>query len=239
MLERKKGPWHEGIAAARANALPGVLLIVIAVVIVGSYYVIPPVQTALDAIADVKLRAGFIFAICSTAIFGGLLPVLVQQMRPSTRRAEAWRALPFLMGFWAVKGAEIDLLYRVQAWMFGDNSAISTIVAKVIFDEFVYVPLWAVPTMVIGYAWHENGYDLRRTLRRLGSGWYRKRVVPMMLANWAVWVPTVALIYCLKLPLQLPVQNVVLCLWAIMVMFLAKAAEADATAAEARGGVVL
>ncbi|MDY7107501.1 MAG: hypothetical protein SYC29_02585, partial [Planctomycetota bacterium] len=120
----------------------------------------------------------------------------------------------------ATKGIEVDALYRLQATMFGEGARIGIILPKVLIDQFVYVPLWAVPSTVIAYLWRDCGYRLPALRRHLGRRWYRRRVVPLMLSNWGVWVPTVAIIYCLKLPLQLPVQNLILCLWALLVMFL-------------------
>lgn len=213
-------PFHEGLAAARGNARPGLALIAIAIAIIVGYSFVPAVAGVFDHIAEWKLTYGFAFAICSTALFGGVLPILVQQMRSSTRSKRAWVALPFLTMFWAYKGYEIDLLYRLQAEMFGDNAEGRTILAKIAFDQLVYSTLWGVPTVLIAYTWSESGYSWLRTRQHLGSQWYRRRVLPMLIANWGVWIPTVAVIYCLKLPLQLPVQNIILCMWTIMVMFM-------------------
>jgi hypothetical protein len=42
----------------------------------------------------------------------------------------------------------------------------------------------------------------------------------MLLANWGVWIPTVAAIYALPVGLQLPMQNLALCLWSLMLAFM-------------------
>jgi len=213
-------PLHQGLRAARDTAPAGALLLAVAVAIVLGYYYVPPVTAALDRVAELKERSGLIFAMISTAIFGGIIPILMQQTIPATRDPAAWSRLVFLTIFWALKGAEIDLLYRGEAWLLGDNNEIGTIVSKVMLDQFVYCPLWAVPSMVLGYMLPDVNYNPKRLLRQVSFTWYRRRVVPVMLANWFVWVPAVAVIYCLKLPLQLPIQNLVLCLWAILVMLM-------------------
>jgi hypothetical protein len=38
-----------------------------------------------------------------------------------------------------------------------------------------------------------------------------------LIANMAVWVPAVAVIYALPTPLQLPMQNMVLCFYTLIV----------------------
>jgi hypothetical protein len=74
--------------------------------------------------------------------------------------------------------------------------------------------------MVIGYMFKDSGYSIRRTRLNLGPHWYRRRGLPLMLANWGVWIPTVICIYCLPTPLQLPIQNIVLCMWCLMILFI-------------------
>jgi hypothetical protein len=48
-------------------------------------------------------------------------------------------------------------------------------------------------------------------------GWYRRRVLPLLIGNIGVWVPAVAIIYLLPTPLQLPLQNIVLCFYTLVV----------------------
>jgi hypothetical protein len=213
-------PIRKGLEAAKANALPGLILVATAVAILIAYHVLPLVTGALNRLAEWKLRWGFGYSMCSTALFGGILPILILQLRPSPRHRQALLHLPFFALFWATKGLEVDALYRLQAMTFGEAARVGTIIPKVLVDQFVYVPLWAVPTMVLAYLWRDCGYNCRALRHRLTGRWYRMTVLPLLLSNWGVWVPTVAVIYCLKLPLQLPVQNLILCLWALLVMFL-------------------
>jgi hypothetical protein len=213
-------PLRQGLAAAKVNALPGLALVATAVAILIAYHLLPPVTAVLDRLAAWKLRYGFGYSIISTALFGGVLPILVLQCRPTRRHRQALRHLPFFALFWATKGIEVDALYRLQAAMFGEGASLGIILPKVLIDQFVYVPLWAVPSTVVAYLWRDCGYRLHALRDQLSGRWYRRRVVPVLLSNWGVWVPTVAVIYCLKLPLQLPVQNLILCLWALLVMFL-------------------
>lgn len=211
-------PIRRGLDTARRLAPAGALLLSVALFILIGYRYIPPMTRALDAVARFKLQSGMAFAVVSTGIFGGVLPILMQQAMPWTRTEAAWRKMPFLVAFWMIKGAEIDLLYRGQAWLFGDNAAWTTIAAKVAVDQLIYCPLWALPSTVFCYALPDAGYRPGRLFAEFGRGWYRRNVAPLLIANWFVWVPAVAVIYCLKLPLQLPIQNLVLCLWSIILL---------------------
>jgi hypothetical protein len=45
-------------------------------------------------------------------------------------------------------------------------------------------------------------------------------VLPTLIANFGVWVPAVAIIYALPTPLQLPLQNLVLCFFTLLLAHL-------------------
>lgn len=211
-------PWRLGVAAARANTWPGLLLSVFAVGLLLSYWYVPTATTALDAVAGFKQQYGWRFVMVSTALFGGTIPMVVQRLRPTTR-AVPWSHLGFLTVFWAFKGLEVDLLYRMQAVWFGHGSDPATLVKKIFVDMGVYCPIWAVPSTVAGYAFMNNGFSLRGLggvdLRR----WIARVLLPITISNWSVWVPAVVVIYCLPLALQLPVQNLVLCFWSLLLVF--------------------
>jgi len=226
---------RDSFDAFRHNALPASALFLIALVVCLGYYFVPPVAAALDAVGAVKDRIGLLFVVLSTAVFGGLIPTLVEQLRPRGDRAAALRDLPFFLGFWAIKGVEIELLYRGQALLFetiapeaASRPSPWVLIGKTLIDQFLYVPLWAVPTMVAAYAWKDAGYSVRRLRRRWSGRWYRRRVVPVMIPNWGVWLPTVVVIYTMPVVLQLPLQNLVLCLWCLLLVFMTRRANDEA-----------
>lgn len=218
----EKGPLEQGFDAARANLRSGLILQLVALVIVLSYFFWPPAEAMLQTVADWKLRFGYFFSMPSTAFFGGLLPLFFLALQKGDREERPWSHLPFYLLFWAVKGFEVDTLYRLQARIFGDDHETGTLICKVLVDQFVYVPLWAAPTMVLGYLWKDSGYSVSACIKNLGRQWYAKRVLPLMIANWIVWVPAVAIIYCVELPLQLPLQNLILCMWCLVVIFMTR-----------------
>ncbi len=219
---RRPHPVRQGLDAARANLLPGAVIWIIGLAILLGYYFHPPTTAALEWVADRKRDWGFAFSIVSTATFGGLLPVLIQQVAPAAGHRAPLRHLPFYLLFWAYRGFETDLFYRLQSWAFGDDLTFGTVASKVLVDQAVAVPLWFVPLMTVAYVWREARFDFAETRRRLGKRWYRERAVPVLITNTALWVPTVAMLYSLPPALQLPFQNLVLCLWVLILMFLVR-----------------
>lgn len=220
-------PWAGRMLARtkdvlKRNLIPGLILQVFVVLIVSSYYLIEPVKEAFDHVAALKQSYGFVFSAISTSIFGGLIPFLVQKSRPKYRHLMPTNHVWFFVILWALKGMEVDLLYRCQALMFGEGKAILTLLSKTVFDQLVYVPLWGLTSCAILMTWRQMQFDFGRTIEVLKDRrWWTDNLMAMMFPNWLIWIVAVVAIYCLPLALQLPVQNLVLCFWCILLIFLA------------------
>ena len=124
--------------------------------------------------------------------------------------------------FWAFKGLEVDLLYQFQAWIFGNNNDFKTVAAKVFVDVAIYAPLIGLLNCIIFYIWRDNGYSISKTRASLGEHWYLRKVLPALISNFCVWFPSTIIIYNLPLALQLPVQNLILCFWVLILVFFTK-----------------
>lgn len=206
----------------KRNMIPGLILQVFVVGVVSSYYLSEPIKTMFDQVAEVKLSYGFAFSAVSTALFGGLIPFLIQKARPKYRHLMPLGHVWFFVILWALKGMEVDLLYRCQAKVFGHGTDVVTLLSKTVFDQFVYVPLWGLTSCAIAMTWRQCGFDFGKTLTVLrDKRWWTDNLMVMMIPNWLIWIVAVIAIYCLPLALQLPVQNLVLCFWCILLIFLA------------------
>ena len=146
--------------------------------------------------------------------------------------AGAWTYLATNVAFWALKGLEIDALYRFQAWAFGESTDWGSLAIKVLFDQFVYLPVWGIVNVVLFYRWRQLGFRTGSLRAELSRGWYSQRVLPVMIPNWVVWIPAVGMIYCLPLPLQLPIQNLILCCWVLLLHFFTSGAPRGPAAPE-------
>lgn len=121
--------------------------------------------------------------------------------------------------FWGYKGLEVDMLYGFQAWMFGNNNDFKTVAFKVLFDMGIYAPTVGLLNCVLFYIWRDNNYSIAKTRQSLGENWYLKKVLPPLISNFCVWCPSAIAIYNLPLALQLPVQNLILCFWVLILVF--------------------
>jgi len=216
-LSASASAWGRAFAAVKANMLPGLVLQAFAVAVVAAYYGHPPTRSALDSLAAIKSRFGFSYSMVSTAAFGGAIPFLYMRMRRRTRAAAPGSHGLFYLVFWGYKGFEVDLFYRFQGWIFGNQPTLATIAEKVAMDQFVYSVLIVMPFTVLAFFWKDSGFDWKR-LRSLNiAGFLKATMPPALLGNWFVWLPAVTVIYCLPPSLQIPLFNIVLCFYALMI----------------------
>jgi hypothetical protein len=205
------------VRAARATALPGVVLQAIALALVIAYYRHPATHAAVEALSRLHDRAGLAFSVVSTGLCGGLIPLLYLKARASSQSLFTWAGGAVLVAFWSYKGLEIDLWYQLQAHWFGELPNVRTIATKTFFDQFIYCPVFAVPVTAIIYDWVESNLALKHVLADVRADrWYHRRVLPVLISNLGVWVPAVCIIYALPTPLQLPLQNIVLCFFTLL-----------------------
>lgn len=224
-----------GKQAAWQNRYAGLCLWLFGCGIVLGYYNVPLIRDSFEALGELKLRSGWVFGIVSTALFGGLLPELLSLCSVRVRTKGLAGQLFSNVLFWGYKGFEVDLLYRFQAWMFGDGTDVATIASKVFLDIGIYAPLAGLLNCVLFYIWRDNGYSFAATRESLGENWYVRKVMPALISNWCVWLPAVVFIYTLPLALQLPVQNLILCFWVmVLVFFTTESVAEDKARTEAR-----
>jgi len=209
--------------AWRENLVPGLIIQSFAVVMVGSYYLVPAVRTFWTAWADFKHTYGLSYVFVSTALFGGLIPGAYMLWLRRIHAGYVCKNLLFLTLFWGYRGIEAELLYRFQSWCFGDNHQWLTVVKKVLVDQFVYNPFWASLVLAAACIWQQHNFAARPVVTEFTSRRFWSEYLPgMQLATWIVWIPAVSVVYCMPQELQIPLANLVLCFFVLVVTSLRK-----------------
>lgn len=209
------------VSALKQNFLPGMVLQVFALSILLIYFFLPESRPVFAWFGDQKQTYGYAYSFFATALFGGLIPFLFLL---KTRRLDAsrnvWGLLCFYVLFWGIKGMEVDFIYRLQGGWFGYANDFSTIATKVAIDQFIYSALWAAPSITLIYLWVENNYSLRRARNALTPTFFGVTIPTVILSNWLVWIPAVSIVYAMPGELQIPLFNLVLCFWVLMLAVL-------------------
>jgi len=217
----REPPWKAGLRGARANLLPGLILQLTALIVVLAYYHHAPTRAAFEQLTTFRAHAGFAFGMVTTGFFGGLLPFLYLRFIAGGGCPYSWRQGLLLTAFWGYKGLEVELWYRLLAHVVGTGHDATTIVIKALLDQAVYCPILAIPLTVVFYQLVAPEIRLRAVVADFRTpGWYGRSVLPTLLANVGVWTPAVAIIYALPTPLQLPLQNLVLVFFTLLLAHL-------------------
>jgi hypothetical protein len=211
-----------GWEAARANALPALIIQVVMLALLIAFYASPSVSSALWQFAEFKRAHGAAFVILAAVTAGALIPeffliLFFQRGRPNRRNL---RNLLFTIPVWGFDGWLVDLLYRGEAALLGDVASVPVVLAKICIDQFGYNVIFAAPFGVLTYEWKNSGVSLRPVRDLFTWPHYRDKILPTLLATWAVWVPLMAIIYSLPLPLQFPLFSLALSFWVLLLTYM-------------------
>ena len=199
-----------------------------------AYYTSAAVARALWSLAEVKRMHAITFVVLASIAAGAIIPelfvvVFFQRGRPTRRNL---RNLAFTIPVWAIDGALVDLMYRSEARWFGDVATVPVVCAKIVVDQFGYNPFFAAPFGVLTYEWKNSGFSLQPLRDLFTVRHYRDKILPTLLATWAMWIPVMAIIYSLPLALQFPIFALALSFWVLLLTYMtnrfAARIEADA-----------
>jgi len=221
-MQKTRTPFALGWEAARANAIPALIIQAFMLALLLAYYTNHTASAALSQIAEFKRTHGLLFVIIASITAGALIPELFlilffQRGRLGLRNL---RNLLFTVPVWGFDGTLVDLLYRSEAAWFGDVVTLPVVAAKICADQFGYNPFFAAPFGVLTYEWKNNGISLAPLRQLFTSAHYRDKILPTLLATWAVWIPLMAIIYSLPLALQFPLFGLALSFWVLLLTYI-------------------
>jgi hypothetical protein len=223
-----------GWDAARANARPALIIQAVMLALAIAYYTSPAAADALRHFAQYKRAHGLPFVIIASIIGGALIPevfliLFFQRGRPHFGNL---RNLAFTIPVWGFDGSLVDLMYRLEAHWLGDVATVPVVLAKICIDQFGYNVFFAAPFGVLTYEWKNNGISIGPVRDLFTWRHYRDKIIPTLLATWAVWIPLMAIIYSLPLALQFPLFIFALSFWVLLLTYMtnrfAGKVEADA-----------
>lgn len=176
----------------------------------------------LSEVAGWKQRLGYAFTIPLTAIAGAFIPETLRILlfqRGAVRRENMVDVL-FAAPFWGFMGACVDAFYRFQGFCFGEHASFGVLLKKVAVDQLLYTPLFGTPAVVVGYHWKRSGFSFVGWCSWFTPSFYKRRILPSLFANWAVWIPAVTIIYSLPSALQIPLFALATSFWSMLVTYI-------------------
>src|SRR5438034_11838363 len=189
-MQKSRTPLTLGWEAARANAVPALIIQAFMLALLIAYYTSHTAAAVLSQLAEYKHSHGILFVIVASITAGALIPelfliIFFQRCRPTLRNL---RNLLFTVPVWGFDGTLVDLLYRSEAAWFGDVVTLPVVAAKICVDQFGYNPFFAAPFGVLTYEWKNNGISAKLLQQLFTINHYRDKILPTLLATWAVWL---------------------------------------------------
>ena len=213
---------HSITDALKQNLKPGFVLQAFALLILFIYFFVPASKPAFAWFGNLKAHYGYFYSFTATAFFGGLIPFLYLWLSKSFGNKNAWSLLVFYVLFWGIKGMEVDMFYRFQAQWFGNGNDWQTIITKMAADQFIYSTFWAAPGITIVYLWMESNWNFSAWKRAMNKQFFCIKIPTVVFSNWLVWTPAVCVVYAMPAELQIPLFNLVLCFWVLLLAVLNK-----------------
>lgn len=199
MKSQLRASIEPGLQILKTLWRPFVAIQLFGLAIVLCYFYYTPVTRALDWLADRKQDIGLAFAAISMPIACGLLPEVFKSL---TRVERGWprSRITFMIHnavLFCVMGVIVEFFYIWMNGWIGATASAGTVLAKVCVDQFGYSTFFAVPAIALSFNWRRRQYKVAPTLRDLDRAWYLREAVPVLLVNWAYWIPMGALMYTL------------------------------------------
>ena len=204
------------VSGMKENVIPGMFLWSIGVSLVAIYYLGEFSRPWFDQIITLKKTYGYGYSALSTCVFGGLIPYLFMRITGRDQLRGCWHGIIFL-GYWALRGVDVDAFYRLQEMIFGTGVDFKTIAFKVLVDQFIYCVFWASPITAFFYTWREAHFSIADW--KGGKTWLElfDMILIFTITTWIVWIPGTAINYSLPSALQIPLFNLTLCFFVILV----------------------
>jgi hypothetical protein len=204
---------------------------IFSVLLVVGYYAGGPVRDVAQGLLGWKEKGGLLFVVAANIFSGAVLPEMLKaRLRPPGRPGPTWGDGLHLAGLMAIFGVAVDTFYRWQGWWFADFSGATAVALKILVDQLGYSLFFAMPFVVVWFAWKEHGYCLRSALAALGPAPFLKRLGALFVPNVIFWVPALVALYALPTELQFLLFVFLNGAWCLLMVFIAR--ETSGAAAE-------
>jgi len=202
---------------------PAILAIqCISLAVVVAYYSLDGAAEFFAMIAQFKTQGGVVFVMLTTVISGGLLPEVLKRLFSPQAAQPSTKELLHQFLMWAGVGILVDAFYLLQSVLFAFESDIGTLLAKILFDQFVFAPLICIPLIISWFMLYESHYNLRNWLKQLTPQNLALRTLPLWLTSLCFWPIMLTTVYSLPADLQFPLFLFANAAYSILMIFIAR-----------------
>ena len=205
-----------GLASARANTVPMIVLWTLAGAAVGAYYLSDQFREMLEPVAEWHRAWGWRAAFASQTVFCGILPgVFLLAFRSIRPRYPLLTILA--QALWGgAFGICCNALFQLMVQAFGDDARVSTVLVKMVIDQFVWTVLVIAPANAVFFFWLGRDFSFVRVKHEWPRPFFRRMVMPNLVANWILWIPVSLAVFAFPFSLQIHVNGIVCTFWTLM-----------------------
>ena len=211
-------------AAVKQSIKPALLVWGIMGFVAALYYTIPATQVFFVALSGLQEKLGPLFPFLGMGLAVGVIAESLKVMLSADktwRKANTFNAF-FNLTMFGCLGVIQNYFYMLQVALFGDSGSLQSLVLKVMMDEFVWTAFFANPYQIILCMWKNSGFSIPKVVTQLRpfKAFWGTQVLPVLITNWAFWIPMVAIIYSFPSVLQLPLAILAVTIWVLLLSIL-------------------
>lgn len=205
-----------GWRSIRANRLPVVVLWGLAALLSFGYWKVPGVRGAAGPLHEALVRHPWTGAFLTQLFFLGFLPWTFYRTVRGIRRCRSALTCALQVLWGCATGCLCMWFFRFQEAVFGPSDSFAAVLKKALLDQFGWTVLLAPPSATF-FFW--LGRDLSFPACR--RDWPGRRflpaiVLPNLLMNWCVAIPTSLSVYTFPAELRLPVCGLIGTAWTLL-----------------------
>lgn len=205
-----------GLASARVNRVPMVVLWAIALGLAIAYLQIPGFAAVLEPVRCWQAECGWPAAALNAAFFCGVVPGVFQLSVRTLRPPRPFRVIAAQMALSAVNGVLCWNFYRFQTWCFGAGVSFGTLAVKTAVDQFVWTPLVIAPLNALCYFAIARDFSLSRIRDEWPASFVRNILLTNLVPMWCVNVIPNFALYVFPPALQTQLVGLLCSFWTLM-----------------------
>lgn len=218
---------RSGVDAAKRTSKPALFVWVLMAFIAVCYYMVPSARGVFSALSAFQARLGVWFSTFGMGLAVGIIVETVKVFMSTEKRWTPTNSGNALFNFavFSLMGYVQYYRYEFQESYFGVGTSWKVLVSKVLFDQFVWTVLIANPYQTIAYLWKNEKFHWSAVTKQMFpfKPFWGTKMLPVLISNWAFWIPMASLVYCFPSDLQIPLSILAITIWVLVLSVLTTA----------------
>ena len=149
-------------------------------------------------------------------VFCGILPGVFLLTMKSIRPQHPWTTVLANCAWMGAWGIASNAFFTFQSRIFGSGHDIATLACKVLVDKCMWSALFCVPLNSLFFFWEGRGFSFSRCRADWPRSYLRQIYLPILLADFMVWIPVQFAVYMFPVELQIQLVGLAGAFWSLV-----------------------